>query len=93
MCSVMSLTKLAEVFVLGHEIRFAIYLHQHADLALQVNVGSNDAFLGRARRFLARAGDSLGPQNRFGLRPNRRRLPPERVCNPSFPRWFSRGVA
>src|SRR5437870_487444 len=35
----------AEIFVLGHEISFAIYFDEHADFALQMNVRSDDAFL------------------------------------------------
>src|SRR5947209_3169574 len=54
------LYELAELLVLRHEIRFAIHFHQDTNLPLQMNVGSNDAFLGRTRRFLARAGDSFG---------------------------------
>ena len=57
----------AEVFVLCDEIGFAIHFHQDADFTLQMNVGSDDAFLGRARRFLARAGDAFRAQDRFRL--------------------------
>ena len=55
----------AEVFVLRHEIGLAIHFHQNADFSLQMNVGSDDAFLGRARRFFACAGDALRAQNRL----------------------------
>ena len=61
------LHEVAEVFVLGHEIGFAIHFDEHADFALQMNVGGDNAFLGRARGFLARAGDAFRPQDRFGL--------------------------
>ena len=61
------LHEIAEVFVLRHEIGLAIHFDQHADFALQMNVGSDNAFLGRAGRFLARAGDALCAQNRLGF--------------------------
>ena len=57
----------AEAFVLGHEIGFAIHLDENADFALKMNVGGDDAFLGRAGRLFARAGDPFGAQERFGF--------------------------
>ena len=59
--------ELAEVFIPRHKIGFAIDLNQHSDLALQMDVGSNDSLLRYARRFLARTGDALGPQDRLRL--------------------------
>ena len=41
-----------KAFVFGHEISLAIDLDENADLALKVNVGGDDAFLGRAGRLL-----------------------------------------
>ena len=67
MCSVMSFTNSRKFFVLRHEIGFAIHFHQHADLALQMNVGSDDTFLRRAGGFFPGAGDAFRAQGRFGL--------------------------
>ena len=87
------LDEFPEIFVLRHEIGLAIHFHENAYLSLQMNVGSDDPFLGRARRFLARAGDAFGAQDGLGLCPDRRPLRPARVCNPSCRRWFFREVA
>ena len=57
-----------EIFVFRDEIGFAIHFHQNADLALQMNVRSNDAFLGRTRRLLTRTRDPFGSQNRLCFR-------------------------
>ncbi len=65
MCKRDVLHECAEIFVLGDEIGLAIHFHQHADFSLQMNVGSDDSFLRRARRFLARAGDAFCAQDRF----------------------------
>jgi hypothetical protein len=57
--------ELAKILVPRHEVGLAIHLHEHANLPLQVNVGSHDAFFGHARRLLTSAGNSFGSQNRL----------------------------
>ena len=57
--------ELAEILVPRHKIGLAIHLYKHADLALQVNVGSYDPLLRYARGFFSGAGGAFGPQNRF----------------------------
>src|SRR6266704_1880125 len=48
-------------------VSLAIYFHEHANLALLVNVRRNDSFPSRARRFFASAGNALCAQNRLGF--------------------------
>ena len=43
------LDQLQEILVLGHEIGFAAQFHQHADLALHVDIGTDRALVGRPR--------------------------------------------
>ena len=57
----------AEILVLGHEIGLAIYFHQHPHFPLQMNVGSDDSFFGRARGFFSRTGDAFRAEHRFRL--------------------------
>src|SRR5882757_7053097 len=57
--------ELPEILVPRYEISLAIHLYEHTDLALKVNVGSNDTFLRRARSFVARARDPFRAQNRL----------------------------
>ncbi len=57
--------ELTKILVPGHEVGLAIHFHEHADLALQVNVRGHDAFLRRPRGFFSRAGDSFHSQNRL----------------------------
>ena len=59
--------KLPEILVSRHEISLAVHFHEHANLALQMNVRGDNAFLRGARRFFCSTGDALGAQDRFGL--------------------------
>src|SRR5215217_2452085 len=51
-----------EVVVAGDEVRLAVDLHQHADLAVRVDVGLNGALGGLALAALLRLGGALHPQ-------------------------------
>ena len=59
--------KRTEAIVFRDEIGLAVYLDEDADFALQMNVGGDDTFFGGAGGFLARARNTLGTQQRFGL--------------------------
>src|SRR5215510_9563407 len=59
--------KLAEILVSRYEIGFAIYLYEHTNLALKMNVRGNNPFLCCARGFLCGTGDTFRAQNRFGF--------------------------
>src|SRR4029450_5445756 len=51
--------ELTKIFVPGHKVRLAIHFHKNADLPLQVDIGSHDALLRRARCLFSCAGDAL----------------------------------
>src|SRR6266511_3634745 len=59
------LYELAKILVLRHEVGLTIHLHEHANLPLQVNVGSHDAFFRCTRSLFTGAGNSFGAQNRL----------------------------
>ena len=61
------LDELAKDVVLGDEIGFAVDFNQDADLALQMNIGGDDALPGHARRLLAGAGDAFLAEEFLGL--------------------------
>ena len=61
------LYELAKILVPGHEVGFAIYFHKDADLPLQVDVGSHDAFLRSTRGLFSCAGDAFHSQNRLAF--------------------------
>ena len=63
----MSLTNSRKPSFARDEIRLAVHLHQHAHLALQVDVRGHDAFLGSARAFAFGLGDALLAQDRLGF--------------------------
>src|SRR3990172_3962829 len=53
------LDQLAEFVGVGHEIGLAIYLHQHTDRVVEVDVGVDQALVGAAARALGHACETL----------------------------------
>src|SRR5262249_45357621 len=59
--------ELPEVFISSYEISLAIHLYEHTNLALQMNVGGDDAFLCGTCGLFRGTGDAFCAQNRFGF--------------------------
>jgi hypothetical protein len=62
------MNKLLEVFRAGYEVRFAVDLDHYSELRARMNIGSDDALLSRACRFLRGRRDATLTQNHFRLR-------------------------
>ena len=66
MCRVMSLTNSRNESLRATKSVSQFTFDEHAHLALQVDVGSHDAFLGGATPFAFGFGDAFFAQDRFG---------------------------